>query len=69
MSLSGPHSKSKADQELTSISDSCCSAGCSSGESEGGIADPELARVVELWPNLSEPIRAAILALVKTAER
>ncbi|MHC4219871.1 MAG: hypothetical protein ACYSU7_15625 [Planctomycetota bacterium] len=28
------------------------------------IADPELARLVEAWPKLDEPIRAAIMALV-----
>jgi hypothetical protein len=30
-------------------------------------ADPDLARVTEAWPSLTPPIRAAILALVKSA--
>ncbi|HJZ54481.1 MAG TPA: hypothetical protein VKE74_05960 [Gemmataceae bacterium] len=29
--------------------------------------DPELARVVGAWPNLPEPIRRAVLALVGSA--
>jgi hypothetical protein len=29
--------------------------------------DPVFARVVELWPNLPEPIRAAIAALVSAS--
>lgn len=29
---------------------------------------PELAAVVTAWPKLAEPIRAAILALVRTAD-
>jgi len=31
--------------------------------------DPDLARVVEAWPALAEPIKAAILALVETAAK
>lgn len=31
--------------------------------------DPELARVVDAWPRLQEPIRAGILAMVETATR
>src|SRR5262245_28120830 len=29
--------------------------------------DPDLARVADAWPNLSPPIRAAVLALVQSA--
>lgn len=32
--------------------------------SENPPADPDLARLVEAWPNLPEPIRRAVLALV-----
>jgi hypothetical protein len=30
-------------------------------------ADPDLARVVAAWPSLPEPIKAAVLALVRAA--
>jgi hypothetical protein len=30
-------------------------------------ADPDLARLVDAWPTLPPPIRAAVLALVETA--
>lgn len=29
-------------------------------------ADPDLALIVDRWPNLPEPIRQAVLALVRT---
>ena len=29
-------------------------------------ADPDLARVVEAWPDLPEPLRRAVLALIGT---
>jgi hypothetical protein len=32
-------------------------------------ADADLGAVVEAWPNLPEPIRAGILAMVKAAQR
>ena len=32
------------------------------------VADPELARVIESWPTLPEHIRAAVLALIQTAQ-
>jgi hypothetical protein len=31
---------------------------------ETPVADPNLARVIVAWPNLPEPIRRAVLALV-----
>jgi hypothetical protein len=31
------------------------------------VTDPELARVVEAWPDLPSHIRAAVVALVATA--
>ena len=32
------------------------------------LNDPELRRVIETWDVLSEPVKKAILALVKTAD-
>ena len=29
--------------------------------------DPDLARILDAWPNLPEPIRAAMLAMVASA--
>ena len=46
----------------------------SSGDNPSSLAqqltlrDPDLARIVTVWPALSEPVRRAILALVETAE-
>jgi hypothetical protein len=34
---------------------------------EPTLADPDLARVVEAWPDLPEPIRRAVLALIGAA--
>jgi len=33
----------------------------------GTVADPDLAAVVEAWPDLPEAIRAGIMAMVKAA--
>jgi hypothetical protein len=33
----------------------------------GTPPDPDLARVVEAWPTLAEPIRRAVLALIGSA--
>jgi hypothetical protein len=33
-----------------------------------GPFDPDLGRVVEAWPRLAGPIKAAVLALLKAAE-
>jgi hypothetical protein len=30
--------------------------------------DPDLARVLDAWPTLPAPIKAAVLALIQTAE-
>ena len=35
-------------------------------QGEGGITDPELARIVTAWPTLPEPIRRAVLTLVSS---
>jgi hypothetical protein len=31
--------------------------------------DPDLARILDAWPTLAEPIRRAVLALVESAAR
>ncbi|HXD88310.1 MAG TPA: hypothetical protein VN641_17610 [Urbifossiella sp.] len=57
-------------QQLTPNAADGCSAGCSDQHGEGGITDPELARVAAAWPTLPEPIRRAMLALIgASAER
>jgi len=30
---------------------------------------PDLARIIEVWPDLSEPVKAGVLALVETAAK
>ena len=35
---------------------------------ENNSFDADLSRLIELWPTLSEPLRAAILAVVRAAE-
>jgi hypothetical protein len=35
--------------------------------SKGQPSDPNLARLIEAWPNLSDPIRLGILAIVNAA--
>jgi hypothetical protein len=30
---------------------------------------PELARIIEVWPDLPEPVKAGVLALVETAAK
>ncbi len=49
-----------ADKRVTSGEIPGCSAGCS---------DPDLARVIEAWATLPEPIRSEVLALVGVAAR
>ncbi len=44
-----------------------CSAGRSDKQSEGGFADADLTALVAAWPTLSEPIKAAIRALIGSA--
>ena len=34
---------------------------------ESALNDPELQRIVDAWPKLPEPLRAALLAIVQTA--
>jgi hypothetical protein len=40
-------------------------AGCGSNETDTAKTDPDLAAVVEAWPDLPEAIRAGIVAMVK----
>jgi hypothetical protein len=42
-------------------------AGCSEVENEGEHLDADIAAFEAVWPRLLEPIRAAILALVRIA--
>ena len=62
--LFAPNAKSITIQALHEDTAAGCSAGCSEERSEGGITDPELARVAAAWAELPEPIRRAMLALV-----
>jgi hypothetical protein len=36
---------------------------------EVAATDPDLARILDAWPALAEPIRRAVLALIRTAGR
>lgn len=55
-----------ATREAVSELDEVSNLGHTTGDAESGalFADPDLARLVTAWPDLSEPIRAAIMALV-----
>jgi hypothetical protein len=59
----GPHSAERADPPTTSADTPGPDA------LPDALTDPDLARVVETWPSLAEPIRRAILALVASAGR
>ena len=48
-------------KDLTRMANSVCMPVCTES------ADPDLARVIEAWPTLLPPIRAAMLALVNSA--
>jgi hypothetical protein len=52
--------KSKGDKATRHFSSAVCTPVCTKP------SDPELARVVEVWPSLPAPIRAAVLALVSS---
>ena len=64
MRLLTPGSKSLEVQEVTSIPDFGRSAGRSDEKAEGESTDADLSRIMAAWPNLPEPIRKAMLALV-----
>ena len=53
----GISSTSELDQSNTSRYDSSCA--------QNGSLDPRLAVVVNAWSTLSEPVKAAVMALVK----
>jgi hypothetical protein len=44
-------------------------SGAESGALDSGahLLDPNLASLISAWPTLSEPVRAGILAMVRTA--
>ena len=44
-------------------------AGCGAESAENAPTGPDLAKVIRAWPKLPEPIKAAILAMVKTSTR
>jgi anti-sigma-K factor RskA len=46
-----------------------CGAGVSDFVSARMREDPDFARVVEAWPTLSAPIKAAVLALLGAAAK
>ncbi len=62
--LNSPQRNSNSANILQFNPPSGCSAGCSGEQSEGGIPDAELAALVAAWPTLSEPIKAAIRAML-----
>ncbi len=60
--------------EVMETGTGACTAACTNereiGQNRGVPADPidhDLARLVEIWPNLPEAIRRCILAMVETA--
>jgi hypothetical protein len=59
-----PNCNSSRQQQLTPNDFSRCTTGCTKEQSEGGITDPELARVAAAWPTLPNAIRRAVLALI-----
>ena len=65
--LNAPNDKSISVHALYEVASAGCSAGCSDQRTEGCITDHELARVVAAWPDLPEPIRRAVLAMIEAA--
>ena len=45
------------------------STGPAAGPDDVPPVDPELAKLVDVWPMLAEPLKRAILALIETAYR
>ena len=58
-------------QQSDTISDdsarSICAAPGSKKASEGLTSDPQLAQLIEAWPGLPEPIKAAIVVMVNNS--
>ncbi len=70
--LPGDGCNIQCQKQLTASEVDGRSAGRSTPEdrtAEGGIGDADLAAIVDAWPTLPEPIRAAIRALVNTTHR
>jgi hypothetical protein len=59
-----PRHNSNSENILRSIDPVGCSAGCSDEQSEGGI-DPDLARLIDAWPDLPPTVRRMILAALE----
>ena len=53
---------------LTSNPSSGCTAGCTRKQSDTGTPDAELSTIIDAWPTLPEPIKAAIRALLGTVK-
>ena len=62
-----PQFNSIPDQAIDETALAGRSAGRSDVTDEGGISDRELAALVAAWPTLPEPIRRAMLALIRAA--
>lgn len=55
-------------KQVTMETEAKCTIGRTRDEREGGgILDADLAEVMDAWPTLSEPIRAAIPAMMEAA--
>jgi hypothetical protein len=61
-------SKANSSKQITTDDGARCSAGCSDLQGEGDIHDADLARLMNAWPTLPEPIKAAIRALIGAVE-
>jgi hypothetical protein len=59
-----PQCKTNSESTLGNASPAGRSAGRSDLQTEGEVTDPELAALMVAWPTLSDPIRAAIQALL-----
>jgi len=60
---------SALNKELTpTLSDACTNACTSEGENaNAGPIDVDLAKVIEAWPTLQDPIKAGISAMIRAA--
>ena len=65
MSPIGPHSDPMPGKATPPVTDNGRSAGRSNERGEGGIFDVDLSRLMAAWPTLPEPIKAAMMALVR----
>ena len=68
--LNTPFRKSHKSKNIEAQPTNRCTAGRTRSEKpqpEGGILDADLAALVAAWPTLPDPIKAAILAMVRVA--